>query len=257
MNVNNISLLKQLHFKTIWNVVVHIVNESSTENDLKAAGLITLAVYRERFTVKIEYIVLSNYYALQITEGKVNIKYATATEWVEMAAMTQLWIDSIQEKALLITEKLKEDKKIFSINVVKDKKQINATLTTWRNMDWRVEKFRNVELEIGEKKFAVIDTFESFEQLLIDLQKNILTEGYTIHTCFFCRYSSYNIAGNDNFGDLNCFKHCKQKALAVKSKKDMITLFEEKKLEKVAETDYCVEFEAIQPGDFVYKNIIQ
>jgi hypothetical protein len=123
-------------------------------------------------------------------------------------------------------------------------------------MDWHVEKFRNVELEIGENKFAVIDTFESFEQLFIDLQKSILKEGYSIHTCFFCRYSSYNIYGNDNFGDLNCFKYCKEKILAVKSKHDMVDFFENLKMQKVNETDYCEEFEMIQPGDYVYKNEI-
>jgi hypothetical protein len=254
MNVNT-PPLSQLHFNPLWKVAVYIVNTAAEENDLKAAGIITHAVYAERFFVEIEFITFSNYYALKIAEGKASIKYATATEWKEMAAMAQRWIDSIQEKALVVNEKLKEEEKIFSIKVSK-KKQIPATLTTWRNMDWHVEKFRNVELEIGENKFAVIDTFESFEQLFIDLQKSILKEGYNIHTCFFCRYSSYNVAGNDNFGDLNCFKYCKEKILAVKSKHDMVDFFENLKMQKVNETDYCEEFEMIQPGDYVYKNEI-
>jgi hypothetical protein len=255
MNVNT-PPLSQLYFNPHWKVVQHIVNTAIAENNLKAAGVITRAVYAERFFVEIEFITFSNYYALKITEGKANIKYTTATEWKEMAAVAQLWINSIQEKALLVNERLKEEEKIFFIKVSKEKEQINAVLTTRRNMEWDVEKFRNVELEIDKERFAVIDTFESFEQLLIDLQKSILKEGYAIHTCFFCRYSSYNIYGNDNFGDLNCFKHCKEKILAVKSKHDIVDFFENGEMQKVNETDYCEEFEMIQPGDYVYKNEI-
>jgi hypothetical protein len=255
MNANTPSL-SQLHFNPLWKVVLYIVNTAAAENDLKTTGVITRAVYAERFFVEIEFITFSNYYALKIAEGKASIKYATATEWKEMAAVAQLWINSIQEKTLLVNQKLKEEEKIFSIKVSKEKMQIHATLTTWRNMDWDVEKFRDVELEIGENKFAVIDTFESFEQLFIDLQKRIFKEGYTIHTCFFCRYSSYNVAGNDNFGDLNCFKQYKQKALAVKSKHDIIALLQNEKIDKVNETDYCTAFEMIQKGDYVYKNTI-
>jgi hypothetical protein len=249
--------VSQLDFKPLWKVVLHIVNTTATENDLKKADLITRAVYEKRFILDIEYINLSNYYRLKIIEGKVTIKFATATEWKEMAAIAQLWINSIQDKALLATKKLKEEEKIFFIKVSKENKQTNAVLTTWRNMDWDVEKFRNVELEIAESKFVMIDTFESFEQLFIDLQKSILKEGYTIHTFFFCRYSGYHVYSNDNFGDLNCFKQCKQKALAVKGKHDMIKLFENEKIPKVNETDYCNEFETIQPGDYVHKNEIQ
>jgi hypothetical protein len=252
----NTQTLSQLHFNPLWKVALYILNTAAAENDLKTAGVITRAVYAERFFVEIEFIAFSNYYALKITEGKANIKYTTATEWKEMAAVAQLWINSIQEKALLVNERLKEEEKIFFIKVSKEQEQINAVLTTRRNMEWDVEKFRNVELEIGEGKFAVIDTFESFEQLFIDLQKSILEEGYNIHTCFFCRYSSYNVAGNDNFGDLNCFKHYKQKALAVKSKHDIITLLQNEKIDKVNETDYCTEFEMIQKGDHVYKNTL-
>ncbi len=254
MNANT-PPLSQLHFNPLWNVVLNIVNITAVENDLKAAGVITRAVYAERFTVEIEYITFSNYYALKIAEGKATIKFATATEWKEMAAMAQLWINSIQEKALFVNQKLKEEEKIFSIKVSKEKMQPHATLTTWRNMDWAVEKLRNVELEIGEEKFAVIDTFESFEQLLIDLQKCILGEGYTIHTCFFCRYSNYNVAGNDNFGDLNCFKYCKQKCIAVKTKHDIIDLFESEYQysKKVAETYYCTAFKNIGEGGYNYK----
>jgi hypothetical protein len=254
MNANT-PPLSQLHFNPLWNVVPNIVNITAAENYLKAAGIITRAVYAERFTVEIEYITFSNYYALKITEGKVNIKYATATAWKEMAAMAQLWINSIQEKALFVNQKLKEEEKISSIKVSKEEKYIYARLTTWRNMDWAVEKFRNVELEIGEEKFALIDTFESFEQLLIDLQKSISKDGYIIHTCFFCRYSNYNVAGNDNFGDLNCFKHCKQKCIAVKTKHDIIDLFESEYQysKKVAEIYYCAEFENIREGGYDYK----
>jgi hypothetical protein len=123
MNVNT-PPLSQLHFNPLWKVAVYIVNTAAEENDLKAAGIITHAVYAERFFVEIEFITFSNYYALKIAEGKASIKYATATEWKEMAAMAQRWIDSIQEKALVVNEKLKEEEKIFSIKVSKKNKYL-------------------------------------------------------------------------------------------------------------------------------------
>jgi hypothetical protein len=90
-------------------------------------------------------------------------------------------------------------------------------------MDWEVEKFRNIQLEVKEERFAIIDTFTDFENIILALQ-NSLPKDYQIETCFFCRFSGYNPVGNDNFSKLVCFRNCKNAFININSKHPLIDL---------------------------------
>jgi hypothetical protein len=93
---------------------------------------------------------------------------------------------------------------------------------------------------------------------MINLQQD-LPANTKIQACIFCKHSHYNVAGNDNFGDLNCFKHCQPKNKKVNTKNDVIDLFEAeyKNSRKVEETFWCPEFEIIEADNFVFKNQVK
>jgi hypothetical protein len=251
----NTFLLQHLQFDDQWHMAWHNLNYNTTEAQLMKRELIVCGTYADRFLFELGYIALSEFYFLNVKEGKCSITYTTTTEWDETANVAQLWIERIQTAAKWVHQKLDAELMQFEIRLKIDETIYHASLSTWRNMDWGVEKFRNTELVIGENKYALIDTFEGFEHLMQDVQASLDKENFKIQTCYFCRYSSYNVAGNDNFGDLNCFKHCKEKCLAVQSKHEMIDLLkrENGKYRKVEETFYCNEFEPVQKADFVYK----
>lgn len=124
-------------------------------------------------------------------------------------------------------------------------------------MDWEVEKFRGGYLSLGGTNYAHINTYIGMGDLLINLQK-ALPQNVKIYACMFCRYSHYFVAGNDNFGNLSCFRHCKEKCANVKSKDDVIDLFngEASNSKMVEETFWCNEFKTIRNHDYVYKCII-
>jgi hypothetical protein len=105
-----------------------------------------------------------------------------------------------------------------------------------------------------KKTFLIENTFEDYERMLFDLQIT-LPKNYKIETCFFCKFSNYFVVGNDNFGDLNCFKKCKEVLENIKTKHDIIDAFDHarNKTIKVAETHFCEEFEKYTNNDYVYK----
>jgi hypothetical protein len=95
------------------------------------------------------------------------------------------------------------------------------------------------------------------EDLLINLQE-CLPQNIKMQTCLFCRYSHYFVAGNGNFGDLNCFTHCKEKCSKVKSKDDVIDLFDAEfdNSKQVEETFWCDDFAIIRKEDYVFKSLV-
>jgi hypothetical protein len=194
----------------------------------------------------------------KICEGTANIKYGTVDNWDELVSCVQLWINYIEKNAGIIYSKREEEKIERTMKVLMDGTVKDATYSMYRNMDWDIEKFRVGYLSIGEENFAHINTYIGVEDLLIKLQED-LPENMLIQSCLFCRFSNYMVAGNDNFGDLNCFKHCKEKCNSVKTKNDVIDMFETdySKSKKVEETFYCEEFEAIQENDYVFKSQIK
>ena len=93
--------------------------------------------------------------------------------------------------------------------------------------------------------------------MLLNLKQS-LPQNYRIETCFFCRFSSYSVYGNDNFGQLICFKNCKETFLNIKDKDDYIDVLNELEVvNKVEETHYCDEFQLIKASDWIYKNQIK
>jgi Cysteine-rich CPCC len=147
---------------------------------------------------------------------------------------------------------------ISLINNLEPTNLIPAILTTWRNMDDGIEKFRSIRLVVGKDTYKIHKTYEGFEDLFIDLQ-NHLPQHHQIETCFFCRFSCYHPVGNDNFGELDCFKHCKQEFVAADNKHKLLDLYEAEHgtYKKVEEPHYCNEFQAYKKGDWIYKKVIK
>jgi hypothetical protein len=248
--------VKAIRFDNWWRMAWYNLNFNTSERDLQEKGLVFCGTYRDIYCIDVEYLVPDNFFCLNVAEGSANLKWTTADDWNEMANVTQRWVDYIQENAHkvylgLTAERLARPAKVSIDGVLQD-----ALFTTWRNLDWEIEKFRGVQLQIGESIYSVVNTFTDFETLMLSLQESLPADT-RIHNCFFCRYSNYAVWGNDNFGDLNCFKHAKQQCLAVKDKNDIVDLFEAEagKYVKVEESFYCEDFEPIVATDCNYKSV--
>jgi hypothetical protein len=253
----NTYLVKQLKFDTHWKFTWYNIDYNKTEQELYDGNFILCGTYKDVFLLEIEFSEYSNFLFYSISEGSANIKYSTVDNWDELVSCVQICIDYMEKNAETIynkpeSEKLERPVKILMNNILQ-----NATFTMYCNMDWDVEKFRGAYLKTANENFAYINTYIGVEHLLIKLQEG-LPDNILIQSCFFCNYSSYNVAGNDNFGDLNCFKHCKDKCKTVKTKNDIIDMFNSdfSKSKKVEETFYCEEFEATQAHNYVYKSQI-
>ncbi|MFM2267022.1 MAG: hypothetical protein RL757_463 [Bacteroidota bacterium] len=243
-----------------WHIGVYDAEINTFKTKLEAQKTLISATLDHRFMLDLtfekggDHFPRYGFYLLKIREGHTGIHYFTYMNWAEAVAATQQWIDEINIVNKTVDVKKKEEEKAYPVRVRVDNQTVSATLTTWRNMDWEVEKFRNIQLEIGDEIYSVVDTFTDFENMLIAFQKS-LPENYKLEICFFCRFSGYFVAGNDNFGDLDCFRKCKEKLAAANNKHKLIDLYESEKnnIEKVEETHYCSEFEAYRPTDWLYK----
>jgi hypothetical protein len=247
-----------LQFDNHWKMAWYNIDYNKTEQELYDGNLILCGTYKDIFLLEIEFSEHGNFLFYSISEGSANIKYGTVNYWDELVSCVQLWIDYIEKNAATVYAKPETEKVYRSIKVLVDGVLIDAVFAMYRNMDWDVEKFRGAYLQIEEENYCHINTYIGVEDLLLQLQES-LPENMLIQSCFFCRFSNYNVVGNDNFGDLNCFKHCKEKCKAIKIKNDITDLFngDFDNSKKVEETFYCDEFEAIQENDFVFKNIIK
>ena len=256
-NFTNEYLVKQLQFDTQWKFAWYNLDYNKTEQQLYDGNLILCGTYKDIFLLEVEFLEHSNYLMYSVSEGSANIKYGTVDNWDELVSCVQLWINYIEKTADSIYNKPQAEVIERTLKILFNGVSHSASFSMYRNMDWGVEKFRGAYLSIGENNYEHINTYIGVEDLLIKLQEG-LPKNIQIQSCFFCKYSSYNVAGNDNFGDLNCFKHCKERCKAVKSKDDMIDLWKTEYLNisKVEETFYCSEFEVINGNDFVFKNRI-
>jgi hypothetical protein len=255
----NTYLVKQLSFDEHWKMAWNNIDYNKTEQDLCYKNLIFCGTYKDTYLLDVEYLEHSNYLRYEIKEGSANIKYGTVDNWDELVSSVQLWIDYIQANAdTICSKKLIEEKLERPIKVLVDEKLTDAVFCTYQNMDWDIEKFRGGYFSINEDNYANINTYIGMEDLLINLQ-DTLPKYIKMQSCLFCRYSHYNVAGNDNFGDLNCFKHCKEKCGSVKSKNDIIDLLDEEYTSsaKVEETYFCNDFAAIRKQDHEYKSVLK
>jgi hypothetical protein len=254
----NTYLVKQLAFDDHWKFAWYNIDYNTTEQELYDGNLILCGTYKDVYLLEVEFSEHSNYLFYKINEGSANIKYGTVDNWDELVSCVQLWINYIEKNAGIIYSKPESEKIERTMKVLVDGTLQDATFSVYRNMDWDIEKFRAAYLKTANEKFAHINTYIGVEDLLIKLQEG-LPENVLIQSCLFCRFSNYMVAGNDNFADLNCFKHCKDKCNSLKTKNDIIDMFESElsKSEKVEETFYCEEFEAIQENDYVFKSQIK
>jgi hypothetical protein len=253
----NTYLIKQLQFDNYWKMAWYNIDYNKTAQELYDGNLILCGTYKDIFLLEIEYKELSNYLMYSISEGSANIKYSTVDNWNELVSSVQLWINYIEKNAATVYAKPENEKVERTLKVFVDGILENATFAMYRNMDWDVEKFRGAYLQVGEDNYCHIGTYIGVEDLMLQLQEG-LPENILIQSCFFCKYSNYMVAGNDNFGDLNCFKHCKEKCESNKTKNDIIDMFTTEffNSKKVEETFYCQEFKAIEVNDFVFKTVI-
>jgi hypothetical protein len=249
---------KKIHLAG-WHIGVYNREINSYKTTLKADETLISATLDHRFMLDLSFQIReehwpkSGFYLLEIKEGHTGIHYFTYMNWDEAVTATQRFIDEINEANKVVDARKPEEAKTFDVRVNVNNQIVMSKLTTWRNMDWEVEKFRNIEIQVRDETFSIIDTFTDFENMLLALQKS-LPENYQIETCFFCRFSSYFVAGNDNFGTIMCLKDYKDKFLKVKSKDDYIDFLGEMKASVfVDETHYCGEFQLIKGSDWAFK----
>lgn len=250
--------MQQLQFNDQWKIVYNKIDANKTEKQLYNEEKILCGTYLSTYTLEVKFVAASNYLCYKISEGSAHLKYGTVDNWNELISCVQLWINYIEKNTSTIyTKKLASEKIEHTVKVLVDGHLQDAIFAMYRNMDWEIEKFRGAYLRIRENNFAVINTFIGVENLLIDLQKS-LPKNILLQSCMFCKYSHYNVAGNDNYGDLNCFKHCKAKCETVSNKSNVMDLFESESKQsiKVVETFYCEEYGSIGKSNFVYKSVI-
>jgi hypothetical protein len=253
---SNTYLVKQFEFDSNWEMAWYNIDYNKTEQELCDENLILCGSYHDIFLLDIEYGEYNNFLSYNIHEGSAGIKYGTVDNWDELVSCVQLWINYIEKNASKVYAKPEAEKIERPMKILIDGRLQDATFAMYCNMDRDIEKFRGAYLKTETENFAHINTYIGIEDLLISLQEG-LPENMFIQSCLFCRFSHFMVAGNDNYGDLNCFKHCKQKCESIATKNDVIDLFnaEFEQSKKVEETYYCNDFESIKANNYVYKKV--
>jgi hypothetical protein len=247
-----------------WHIGVYNAEINTIGKKLTADETLISATLDHRFMLELSYtkggehFPRYGFYTLDAKEGHTGIHYFTYMNWDEAATATQRFVDEINEANKTVDVQKAEEEKTYQVRINIDNQIVMSKLTTWRNMDWDVEKFRNIQIKIKDETYSIIDTFTDFENMLLALHKTMPTN-YKMETCFFCRFSSYHPVGNDNFGALDCFNNCKKGFEKVDTKHALFALYEKEKsaIFKVEETYYCGDFQAIKAGDWVYKNLLK
>lgn len=96
----------------------------------------------------------------------------------------------------------------------------------------------------GSFKTSGRNMYSSFDEQLTEL-RNLLPEGVYLKTCWSCAFSDYHPAGSGSFGGLACFRNNKDEYRRVKTKRELLSLWE-KRVELVQEIHLCSEFEKRQ-----------
>ncbi len=254
---SNKYLVQKFNLTKDWNASWDNIIYNINEEDLKEKGLL-LAASNERFVIDVEYNRNPDNCVLNVKEGQLWLERFKSEDITEVVEKTNHWIEIIDKKIIEIQENKTDTtnhiEKVFDIRIRIENQVYPSKLTLWMNYDFGIEKIRNIKLKVVEKTFLIENTFEDYERMLFDLQIT-LPPNYKIETCFFCKFSNYFVAGNDNFGDLNCFKNCKEVIQNVKTKNDIIDAFNNAngKMIKVEETHFCEDFEKYTKKDYVYK----
>jgi hypothetical protein len=250
----NKGLTKNINFSEKWLQDWHTIKTEQFGNTTEQKGIWVLA-YQERFTIELTYKREPNDCNLLIKESEVVIFRYHSPDLEATKILLNTWIEQINTKVETILQNKDDELKQFELRINIKNKPVMGILKCWINWDWGHAQIRNASLQIGEEIVKINYTFSDFERMLFHIQRNELSDDRLIQTCFFCRYSCYNVAGNDDFGDLNCFKHCKEKIIIPKEKHALIAFFESEsgKIIKVEETHYCNEYQEVKAGDWLYK----
>jgi hypothetical protein len=200
----NKELTKNIIFDDKWRQDWHTITTEQFGVTSEQKGIWVLA-YQERFTIELTYKRESNDCNLSIKESEVVIYRYQSTDLEATKINLNEWIEKINAKVVTILENKGDELRQFEIQMNIENTPIKATLKCWINWDWGHAQIRNASLQIGGELKEINYTFSDFERMLFHIQRNELSEDRRIETCFFCRYSCYNVAGNDDFGDLNLF----------------------------------------------------
>lgn len=114
---------------------------------------------------------------------------------------------------------------------------------------------KSFQLTIDNNAFDLQNGAESgmwFESQMIQLQR-LLPKDLKIHSCIFCAYSNYWVAGSDSFGSLLCFKDIKDKIVGVNNKSDYIDIADNNGI-STQETFWCPVFKDIAKDQWQYKD---
>lgn len=80
-----------------------------------------------------------------------------------------------------------------------------------------------------------------FESALLDISRQI-KEKYYLKCCFTCQYSEYSPYGNDDFGNMLCYRRHKEACLKVNNKDEYFEYLEDKDFDIYQETCLCEEY---------------
>jgi len=105
-----------------------------------------------------------------------------------------------------------------------------------------------LELIFDNKHFksSGVNFHSSFDEQLAEIKK-LLPEDTYIKTCWNCAFADYHPVGSGSFGGLACFKNTKEDYRNIKSKFDLMHLWD-KRADSVQEIHLCPEFEKRIPG---------
>jgi Cysteine-rich CPCC len=254
----NKGLTKNINLNEKWRQDWHTLTTEQFGVTSEQKGIWLLA-YQERFTIELTYKHEPNDCNLTIKESEVVIFRYQSPDLEATKLILNEWIEKLNARIETILENKDDELMQFELRMKIDNKIEKAILKCWINWDWGHAQIRNVKLQIDKELKEINYTFTDFERMLFHVQRNELSEERKIETCFFCRYSCYNVVGNDDFGDLNCFKHCKEKIIQPKEKHALIALFdsEKGKITKVDETHYCADYQEVKTGDWLYKLVVR
>jgi hypothetical protein len=103
-----------------------------------------------------------------------------------------------------------------------------------------------LELRFGDVRLKSGGRSGFFEEEMLDIQKQLPPGTYML-ACTNCAFSDYHPAGQGLFGGLACFRTNKTAYLAVRSKRDLLRVWDTM-TEFVQETYLCPAFERRNPG---------
>jgi hypothetical protein len=256
-NINEY-LYNPLRISKFWQLGLVCLKPNMTEAKLKKEeSIVALKSLEGRFVLIVEFEKENSKFSLKINEGSVVVFYQQYKNWSECVIATNNWLWEI-ENAVKEMRDIPAEELSFPVQVVINADLQVCLLTTWRNMDWGVLKFRNIELRSNEGIIYLEETFGLMEEVLTALQKQ-LPDNQFFRCCNFCRFSTYLENQQGPMGDLLCMKNCKKQFLKIKTLRGFKSLLEREKeyISKVNETHLCSQFERIDGLNWTFKDKLE